>query len=680
MLKLSEQEIIRRIEAREHFECELLQGGFILKIESYMPVVCTAVHAGHEFRNSLIPKVALSEEARLYEEDPYTDQLIHAMPITLIAQDSRYEYDLNRPVANCIYAKAWGKTVWKTKLSAKERTESTNKHQIFYRVLDALINNIEQQFGAALVFDVHSYNHLRRDGDTPTFNIGSEQIDLDRWKNIIDLSLDKLSKIDLPNIPVLALENSVFYGRGYLISHINSRFQHSLVLPLEVKKVFMDEISGEIYPLVMQSLSQQFKECLIDISALFSRRYTSKKRAKKSDILTEKMDPSILKVDRALFQLAKGLETLFYINPVNIPAERKKFFKSNGNYQPDFRYRQLDVDPYQFREQLYRLPVDAIRDPSIQSLYRDVVDGLSEKISMLVKAGRPDFLYESLKYYGEPSQIDEQNAHFLLHANELDSADEETVTTDDLLEQMKSAALEWKMPCKVEASTKLVASAMVSNTHKAILIAKSLNISITEARALIHHELGVHMATTLNSSSQRLKVFSLGLPGNTLTQEGLAILNEYHSGNMTLKRLHGLALRVLSVREMLNHGDFRHTFSFLLEEHQLSQDEAFKLSVRVHRGGGFTKDYLYLNGVSMALDLYKTQNIKNLYVGKTGFDYLPIVNEMVDRQLVAAPEYYPSFLDKPTQVSPVLEYLVSCIRPSSRYIATAYNTQNATAA
>jgi uncharacterized protein (TIGR02421 family) len=602
------------------------------------------------------------------------------MPITLIAQDSRYEYDLNRPIANCIYSKAWGKTVWNTKLSAKERTESIDKHQTFYRVLDALIKKIERLFGAALIVDIHSYNHLRREGNTPTFNIGTEQVDMDRWQKIVELSLSKLSMIDLPNMPVTALENSVFYGRGYMISHVNSRYQNSLVLPIEVKKVFMDELSGEVYPLVMQSLSQQFKGSLVDIVAFFSRRFTSKKKAKKSDILTEKMDPSIIKVDRALFQLAKGLETLLYINPVNIPTERKQFFKCNGNYQPRFRYRQLDVDPYQFREQLYRLPVDSIRDPSIQSLYRDVVDGLSEKIGMLVKAGRPDFLYESLKYYGEPNQTDEKNAHFLLHANGLDDDNEDAVTTEDLLERMKSAASDWNMPCKIEISTKLVASAMVSNSRKAVMIAKNLSVSAVEARALVHHELGVHMATTLNSSSQRLKVFSLGLPGNTLTQEGLAILNEYHSGNMTLKRLHALALRVLAVREMLRKGDFRHTFSFLVEEHQLSQDEAFKLSLRVHRGGGFTKDYLYLNGVSMALEFYKTQNIKNLYVGKTGFDYLPIINEMVDRQLVSAPEYYPSFLDKPTQASPVLDYLISCIQPSVRYNTIAYSGQNPIAA
>jgi uncharacterized protein (TIGR02421 family) len=670
MLKLSEEEIIRRISLGNTFECEVLDGSFCLKIETYTPILCTAVHAGARFRKDLLDSCALSESERLYEEDPYTDQLIQAMPMTLIAKDSRYEYDLNRPVANCIYRTAWGKDVWHKKLSSKKRNDSIQKHRCFYRVLDALVERIESQFGTSIVFDIHSYNHLRHDRETPTFNIGSEQIDKERWQSVIDMSLSKLAKIELPNMPVSAKENDIFFGRGYMISHINSRYQNTLVLPLEVKKVYMDELSGEIYPLVMQSLSQQFKACLVAISSFFARRFTTKKRFRKSDVLAERMEPAILNVDKSLFELAKGLETLYYINPINIPTERKQFFKCNGNYQPQFRYRQLDVDPYQFREKLYRLPVDTIRDPSIQSLYRNVIDGLSQKIDLLVKAGQPGFMYESLKYYGEPSHTDELNAQFLLHASSFESINEKLVSTEELHARMLAAANIWDMRCKVETSSKLVASAMVSNSRKAVLIAKGLQISDTDANALVHHELGVHMATTLNAASQRLKVFSLGLPGNTMSQEGLAILNEFHSGNATLKRLQGLALRVLAVRNMLEYGDFRQTFSFLKEEHRLSQDEAFKLAVRVHRGGGFTKDYVYLNGVSSALELYKNEDIKNLYVGKTGFNYLPIINEMVERQLIAAPKYYPRWLDQPAKASPELNYIMSCIRPSRRSNST----------
>jgi uncharacterized protein (TIGR02421 family) len=666
MLRLSEEEIIQRIEANSLFECEIADGSLALKIEAYSPIICTAIHAGHQFRSKLMPLCNLSEEERLYEEDPFTDQFIQAMPITLIGRDSRYEYDLNRPVANCIYSQAWGKAVWRSKLSAKERKISTNKHQTFYRVLDALIRSVEQQYRASLIFDVHSYNHLRQSDDAPTFNIGSEQINMDRWQSIVDFSLKKLGAITLPNSSVTAKENAVFYGRGYMISHVNSRFQNTLVLPLEVKKVFMNEGTGELYPLVMQTLSQQFKHVLVDIAAIFSRRFAVRKLAPPTRILASKIDPAIVKVDRALFKLAKGLESLYYINPINVPKERKQFFKSNGNYLPKFLYRQLDIDPFASRKQLYQLPVEAIRDPSIQSLYRDVIDGLSEKIALLVKAGSSDFLYESLKYYGEPTEIDIQNAHFLLHARGIDQGLESNVSTEDLRQRMQQAAADWHMPCKIETSTKLVASAMVSDRRKAILLANQLQISDLEANALVHHELGVHMATTLNAGSQRLKVFALGLPGNTLTQEGLAILNEYHSGNVSLKRLHGLALRVLAVKQMLTNNDFRHTFSFLHEEHHLSSDEAFKLAVRVHRGGGFTKDYLYLNGVGQALGLYDSEDISNLYVGKTGFQYLPVINEMVERQLISVPKYLPAFLAQPAAVAPELKYLMSCIRTSDR--------------
>lgn len=667
MLKLSDVDIIKRIQDGSAFECYSLDCGLYLKIESYTPVICTAIHAGKNMRSKILEHCALNDSERLYEEDPYTDQLIQAMPITLVGMDSRYEYDLNRPISSCIYNTAWGKKVWSKKLTPKYRSESIQKHQSFYRVLDSLITVIEERFGASLIFDIHSYNYLRRDDLCPTFNLGTEQIDKDRWGNIIDHTLKTFSRVELPNMPVSILENSVFFGRGYLSSHVYSRFQNSLVLPLEIKKVFMDELSGSVYPLVMQAMGEQFKLALIDISALFSRRHTAKKRVKKSDMLTEKMDPSILQVDRELYQLAKGLETLYYINPINIPAEKKHFFKRNGDYLPQFRYRQLNVDPYRFRESLYRLPVDSIRDPSIQALYRNVIDGLSEKIGMLVKAGHPDFIYESLKYYGEPSLLDEKNARFLLHASTCLEIDEPLLDEKEIFDKFTQAAKEWNMDCKVEISSKIVASAMVSNARKTVIIAKGLKLTSTEANALIHHELGVHMATTINANKQRLKVFSLGLPGNTLTQEGLAILNEYHSGNMTLKRMQGLALRVLAVKEMMKYGDFRHTYSYLHEEHKLSEEQSFKLALRVHRAGGFTKDFLYLNGVSQALNLAKINDLSNLYIGKTGFEYLALIDEMIERQLVSSPQFVSKYLAKPAKPSVVLEYLMGCVRYDSKF-------------
>jgi len=665
MQKLSERRILELIAAGEVFECESADGAFRLKVEEYTPAICAAVHDGHNFRSSLEGYCALSEEERLYEEDPFTGELIDAMPITLIARDSRYEYDLNRPIATCIYKKAWGKNVWNKPLSSAQRKLSVSKHRAFYAVLDALIEKLEQRFGACVVFDVHSYNHRRLEGDPPTFNLGTEQIDLDRWGPVVEKFRTRLNGIRLTNTPVRAVVNEVFYGRGYLIAHVNSRFENTLVMPCEVKKVFMDELTGEPYRLLLNELKESMKHCLSTTGAFFSRRHTRKSRTRRLDMLSSRLDPAIIEVDRNLYRLAHGMETLHYINPVNVQQEKRRFFARKGNYQPQFKYKPLAIDPYAFREQLYRLSVDKIRDPDIQQMYCQVIDGLSSKIDLLVSAGSPQFVYSSLKYYGEPSLEDEANAHFLLHAASHGPESDEEVDAERAVAFFRQRASEWGMACKVEMSGKLVASAMVSNSKKTLYVNKHARFSETEMAALTHHELGVHMATTLNAAQQPLKIFSLGLPGNTMTQEGLAILNEYHSGNMGLQRLKGLALRVLAVKEMLKYGDFRHTYSYLLEEMKLSPEEAYKLSVRVHRSGGFTKDYLYLRGISEALRLHKTRDISGLYVGKTGFDYLPLLDELITREIIQRPTFLPEGLNKPEPMSDILDYLVLSIKPTA---------------
>ncbi|WP_299176797.1 flavohemoglobin expression-modulating QEGLA motif protein [uncultured Neptuniibacter sp.] len=665
MLRLSEKEIIKLISEGAFFECEHIDGSFTLKIEAYTPAICTAVHDGHNFGRQLINYCALSEAERLYEEDPHTGELIKSMPITMIGNDSRYEYDLNRPLARCIYNKAWGKEVWSKKLPASLRKRGIEKHKVFYRILDALIAKVEERFGACIVFDIHSYNHKRIQRSTPTFNLGTEQIDDDRWGRVIKRFRNALSKLEFSQISSEAALDDVFYGRGYLISHVNSRFEDTLVIPCEVKKVFMDELTGEPYPLVLDELKAGFKHALTDTGAYFARSYSKKPRLRRLDMLSSKLDPAIIKVDRELARLAKGMETLNYINPVNIAQEKRKFLTKKGNYQPAFKYKPLVINPYEFREKLYRLPVNTISDVGIQQMYCQVIDGLSSKIDLLVNAGSPQFVYSSLNYYGEPSLEDEANAQFLLHAAKYDPDTDKRINASDAVEYFRLKAADWGMKCKVELSSKIVASAMVSGARRTLYVNKDASLTETEVNALAHHELGVHMATTLNAALQPLRVFTLGLPGNTMTQEGLAILNEFHSGNMCLTRLQGLAHRVIAVKEMLKYGDFRHTYSYLHEEMRMPTDEAFKLSVRVHRSGGFTKDYLYLRGVSEALRLYKDCDISNLYVGKTGFAYRGIINELIERELISKPRFVPEALNKPEFVPDILNYLVSSIKPTT---------------
>lgn len=240
MQKLSESEIIALIKKGKTFETISKEGSLAIKVENYVPYICTAIHNGHQLRSELTANCALTEAERLYEEDPYTGDFIASMPITLIALDSRYEYDLNRPIEQCLYDTAWGKNVWNQNLNNKERQLSYAKHQSFYRILHSLVSQLEQRFKACLIYDIHSYNHKRIEANTPTFNLGTTQVDENKWQSVIQHFKEKLAKIKLPNLEVRAAKNEVFQGKGYLATFIKSNFTQTLALATEVKKIYID--------------------------------------------------------------------------------------------------------------------------------------------------------------------------------------------------------------------------------------------------------------------------------------------------------------------------------------------------------------------------------------------------------------------------------------------------------
>jgi hypothetical protein len=87
----------------------------------------------------------------------------------------------------------------------------------------------------------------------------------------------------------------------------------------------------------------------------------------------------------------------------------------------------------------------------------------------------------------------------------------------------------------------------------------------------------------------------------------------------------------------LEHGDFVKTYHALMNEFELDKDFAFTLTTRVYRGGGFTKDYLYLKGFRDIINLAKVNSIDNLLIGKTGLLDFEITNEIVARGMISKP-------------------------------------------
>ena len=260
MLKLSIKEIIQKIDAEEIFEAVSDDYSFTLKIESYVHYVCGAVHDGHQFRKELWQNCTHTAYERWFEEDPATKKMIQSHPIVIAGLDSRFEYDLNRAPETAIYTDAWGKQLWYKPLPENQREKSLEKHANFYKVVHALLSKLEQKFEVCIVYDMHSFNWKRWEREVPTWNLGTGNIDNERFGNEIESWRAILEKTPLPNgIKSTSKINDTFQGNGYFLKYITSNFKNTLVLATEISKIYCDELTQTIFPEVVDSVEKYLK-------------------------------------------------------------------------------------------------------------------------------------------------------------------------------------------------------------------------------------------------------------------------------------------------------------------------------------------------------------------------------------------------------------------------------------
>lgn len=366
-------------------------------------------------------------------------------------------------------------------------------------------------------------------------------------------------------------------------------------------------------------------------------------------------------IDQPLHALVRNINILEAVTPLNYAQQKALFFKQHYSALPSFVYRESAISPFSLKRSLFNLPLEKIQDADLQQLYLAVIDSYVDKIDQFKSIGSDEFLYDSMRYYGEPSEKDIRNAQFILHLPEQPGDEGEMLDAfairDILTAMVDKENYTWEM----QFDDTMIAKALVSGTR--VRLNSKAKVSTTDAHALAHHELGVHLLTSLNSNRQPLRILSLGCPMNTMTQEGLAILSEYLSGNLTLQRLKVLALRVIAVKSMIEDKDFRSTFLILKEKYGVDDELAYTITARVYRGGGYTKDYLYLKGFSLVLNAYEQEeNFNNLLAGKTSLEFLPLITRLIDKQLLAAPHFITPAFRAPKVNSAVENFITHAIK------------------
>lgn len=227
--------------------------------EADSPVVAVAVHAGHDVREEIAGRLALSGLDRLHEEDVGTAEWATRFPTHIVGGRSRFEVDLNRPREDAVYLRAeecWDLEVWREPLAPDMLERSRAAHDVFYAELGGILDRTQDVFGHFVVYDLHSYNHRRGGPDTapadpaghPDVNVGTGSMDRDRWGSLVGRFMADLHSAKVPygDDHLDVRENVCFKGRQ-LARWVHERYPETgCALAIEVKKFYMDEHTGEV--------------------------------------------------------------------------------------------------------------------------------------------------------------------------------------------------------------------------------------------------------------------------------------------------------------------------------------------------------------------------------------------------------------------------------------------------
>jgi uncharacterized protein (TIGR02421 family) len=293
-----------------------------------------------------------------------------------------------------------------------------------------------------------------------------------------------------------------------------------------------------------------------------------------------------------------------------------------------------------------------VEDPTLAFLFREKRMELDRQLTMLLDRGRPSFLYGSLQLFGEVSEDLLALARRILSVVPARSRED---VGKEVLDAKAFAALAQdelgfyqKQRPEINAKVQVrddVAGIMVSQGN--LLISRSLKTPGKRAEALLQHEVGTHVLTFLNGQAQPFQLLSYGLAGYEALQEGLAVLAEHLVGGLSRPRMRLLAGRVVAVHGLVAGNSFVDMFRELNHVYGFGQRVAFGIVVRVYRGGGLTKDAVYLQGLAALLDyLREGGDLDLLWLGKMGTDHIPIMRELLSRRVLTPAPLLPRYLQE----------------------------------
>jgi uncharacterized protein (TIGR02421 family) len=364
--------------------------------------------------------------------------------------------------------------------------------------------------------------------------------------------------------------------------------------------------------------------------------------------MTATLSTHDLAVDHALAEIAQSFRFLLDVTPVDADVQRAAF-AADATTAPDFAYRELEDDPEVTAEMLKSIDLADVEDPMLAKLLGDKHRELELQVQMLRARTSSDFLPLSLELYGGVSPALRDRAFDLLGRAPVPASDGPSLDATSFsalaeteVEHYRTLEPDIVMHVAVRPD---VAGILVSGHD--LLVAETASVHASRADALLQHEVGTHLVTHVNGSHQPVQLLAAGLAGYEETQEGLAILAEFLVGGLSAFRMRQLACRVVAVDRMVAGDTFAEVHGCLMDL-GFPQTSAFSTTMRAFRGGGFTKDAIYLRGVLDVVDhLRQGGALDSLWLGKFSLRDLPVVEHLYERGMLVPPRVLPRYLGRP---------------------------------
>ena len=430
-----------------------------------------------------------------------------------------------------------------------------------------------------------------------------------------------------------------------------------------VNPIYQDDANNQQYPIVLRKLQRGLTRAFEQGVYEFVRANTTRRPAHYRTLGRHAVVKAVWEVDRQLAQVSDAFDFLLHVTPVNADRAWRMFSKSRFEETPQFTYRPLPEDPVLLKRTLYKIPIERIEDPSIQELFFQKQNELDRKITLLADRNTDRFMHGSSQLFGEPDNELLEAARDILAGSQSSShknSDRNGISASDFAERAEAEILKYRQTYPEFAASvevrKDVSGLLCS--RGCILIGANTRIPPSRVEAAIQHEVGTHLLTYFNGKAQPFKQLYSGLAGYEELQEGIAVLSEYVVGGLTVGRGRTLAARVISVKALLDKATFIDVFRLLNGEHRFTKQNAFNIAMRVFRGGGLTKDIVYLRGVLRLIDYLRNGgDLETLLIGKIALVHAPIIRELIWRNVLRDQPLSPLWLHEPVSTARLAKLL-----------------------